>query len=334
MRTSLILISLSIFLVASIFAGIMVGSVKASIGDLINYLSGEHDILGYIVYNVRMPRTFAAAIAGASLAVSGLLLQTYFRNPLAGPYVLGISSAASFGVAMYILAGVCLLPGFRFGMAFPAFIASALAGSALAIAIVLAVAARVRSAVTLLIVGLMIGYVFSAVDQILITFANAKKVQLYVLWSFGTFSGVTWDYLRVMALILIPCLIFSFLLSKPLNAMLLGEEYAKTMGVNVRVVRVVTMALSAVFAAVVTAYCGIVAFVGLAIPHMAKLALKSSDHRLLIPATALLGGAITVLCDVAARMILNPVELPVSVITSIFGAPVVVYLVMRRNLAV
>ncbi len=326
-----ILILLSIFLFLTVVAGIMVGSVRASFSDFIKYMNGENDVLGYIVFNVRMPRTFAAALAGAALAVSGLLLQTYFRNPLAGPYVLGISSAASFGVAMYVLAGVCLIPDFKPGMAFPAFIASALAGSALAIAIVLTVAARVRSAVTLLIVGLMLGYVFSAIDQILITLANARKVQLYVLWSFGTFSGVTWEYLEVMASILIPCLILSFLLSKPLNAMLLGESYARTMGVNVKFVRVVTMALSAVFAAIVTAYCGIVAFIGLAVPHISKLALKTSDHRLLIPATALLGGSITVLCDVAARMLLNPVELPVSVITSMFGAPIVVYLVMKRN---
>ncbi len=333
-RNAAIMVLLIIFLFSSIAAGILVGSVNASISDLIRYLSGKNDVLGYIIFNVRIPRTLAAAIAGASLAVSGLLLQTYFRNPLAGPYVLGISSAASFGVALYVLAGISLIPNFSFGMMFPAFIASALAGSALAILLILAVAARVKSAVTLLIVGLMIGYMFSAVDQILITFANAKRVQLYVLWSFGTFSGVTWDYLKVMTAILIPCLMLTVLLSKPLNAMLLGENYAKTMGVNVRAVRVVVISLSAVFAAIVTAYCGIIAFVGLAVPHIAKLALKASDHRILIPATILAGAAITVTCDIAARMLLSPVELPISVITSLFGAPVVVYLVLKRRFSV
>jgi len=333
-RSIFALLVLSAFLLASVIAGIMIGSVKASISDLLNYLSGKRDILGYIIYNVRIPRTIAAAVAGASLAVSGLLLQTYFRNPLAGPYVLGISSAASFGVALYVLAGVSLVPNFYFGMMMPAFIASALAGSLLATLLILAVATKVKSAVSLLIVGLMLGYMFSAVDQILITFANAKRVQLYVLWSFGTFSGVTWGYLWIMSVILIPCLILSVLLSKPLNAMLLGENYAKTMGVNVKFIRVMIVLLSAVFAAVVTAYCGIVAFVGLAVPHIAKLALKASDHRLLIPATALAGAAITVACDVAARMLLSPVELPISVITSLFGAPVVVYLVLERRFSV
>ncbi len=320
---------LFVALLASIALSLSVGSVKTSISDLIKYLSGKSDISGYIVFNIRMPRTFAAAIAGASLAVSGLLLQTYFRNPLAGPYVLGISSAASFGVALYVLAGFCL--GFS-TTAVPAFVASALAGSLLAIGIVIVVAARVRSAVSLLIVGLMLGYVFSAVDQILVTFANAKKVQIYLLWSFGTFSGVTWDYLKVMVLILLPCIVISALLSKQLNALLLGENYAKTMGVNVKVVRIAIMLLSAIFSAVVTAYCGIVAFIGLAVPHIARMSLKTSDHKLLIPSTALMGGTITVMCDVIARAILSPAELPVSVVTSLFGAPVVVYLVMKRPL--
>ncbi len=320
---------LFVALLASIALSLSVGSVKASISDLIKYLSGKNDISGYIVFNIRMPRTFAAAIAGASLAVSGLLLQTYFRNPLAGPYVLGISSAASFGVALYVLAGFCL--GFS-TTAVPAFVASALAGSLLAIGIVIVVAARVRSAVSLLIVGLMLGYIFSAVDQILVTFANAKKVQIYLLWSFGTFSGVTWDYLKVMVLILLPCIVISAMLSKQLNALLLGEDYAKTMGVNVKAVRIAIMLLSAIFSAVVTAYCGIVAFIGLAVPHIARMSLKTSDHKLLIPSTALMGGAITVMCDVIARAILSPAELPVSVVTSLFGAPVVVYLVMKRSL--
>ncbi len=323
--------ALFVLLIFSILLGIAAGSVKASVQDLINYLSGKNDVLGYIVFNIRIPRTLAAAIAGASLAVSGLLLQTYFRNPLAGPYVLGISSAASFGVAMYILAGISLIPGFSFGMYAPAFVASSLMGSAIAIIVIVLVATRVRSGVTLLIVGLMLGYAFSAVDQILITLANAKNVQIYVLWTFGTFSGVTWGYLEVMCILLIPCLIASFLLSKHLNALLLGEDYAATMGVNVRVTRVILMTISAVLASVVTAYCGIIAFIGLAIPHVARMLLKTSDHRFLIPASILVGGSISVVCDVIARMLLNPIELPVSVVTSLFGAPVVIYLVTSRS---
>ena len=323
--------ALFVLLIFSILLGITAGSVKTSFHDLVNYLSGKNDVLGYIVFNIRIPRTLAAAIAGASLAVSGLLLQTYFRNPLAGPYVLGISSAASFGVAMYILAGVSLIPGFSFGMYAPAFVASSLIGSAIAITVIVLVATRVRSGVTLLIIGLMLGYAFSAVDQILITLANAKNVQIYVLWTFGTFSGVTWGYLEVMCILLIPCLIASFLLSKHLNALLLGEDYAATMGVNVRVTRVILMTISAVLASVVTAYCGIIAFIGLAIPHVARMLLKTSDHRFLIPASILVGGSISVLCDVIARMLLNPIELPVSVVTSLFGAPVVIYLVTSRS---
>ncbi len=319
---------LLILLTVSIFLGIIIGSVNASIFDLIKFLSGKNDVLGYIVFEVRMPRTFAAAIAGASLAVSGLLLQTYFRNPLAGPYVLGISSAASFGVALYILAGVILVPNFSFYA--PAFVVSALLGSAIAILVLVLVAAKVRSGVTLLIVGLMIGYAFSAVDQILITFANARNVQIYILWSFGTFSGVTWSYLEFMLIILLPVIVSSFFLSKSLNALLLGEEYAKTMGINVKVVRIAIMCISAILTAVVTAYCGIIAFVGLAVPHIVRLFFKTSNHFILIPASALAGASITVLCDIIARMLLNPIELPISVVTSLFGAPIVIYLVINR----
>lgn len=314
---------LILFLISAFLLGISIGSVKTSPYDLIRYLETGKDVKGYIVWEVRFPRTLGAMIGGMCLAISGLLLQTYFRNPLAGPYVLGISSASSLAVALYVLAGV--------GIHDLGIVGSAFLGSLLATILIIALAGKVRSAVTLLIAGLMLGYIFSAFERILITLAESRKVYRFILWTFGSFSGITWNNVGTMYAIGVPTLIFAFLLSKPLNALLLGEDYARSMGVNVKVIRVLVVAIASLLASVVTAFAGIVAFIGLAIPHMARLILKTSDHRTLIPATALLGGGVTVLCDVVARMLLNPVELPVSVVTSLFGAPIVIYLVMKRR---
>ncbi len=307
----------------SVVSGIMIGTVHASISDLINYIKGRRDIKGYIILDVRIPRTLGAFFGGAALAVSGLLLQTYFRNPLAGPYVLGISSAASFGVALYILAGV--------GLGYFGLVGAAFFGSLIAIAVILALASKVRSAVTLLIAGLMFGYIFSALENILITVAQSQKVHEFVLWTLGSFSGITWNDLRTLTIYSIPAIVAALLLAKPLNALLLGEDYAKSMGVNVRFVRIVLITVASFLAALVTAFAGIVAFIGLAVPHIAKLIFKTSDHRILIPGVVFCGALITVFCDVVSRVLLAPVELPISVVTSLFGAPIVIALVVKRR---
>ncbi|WP_245604093.1 FecCD family ABC transporter permease [Geoglobus ahangari] len=308
---------------ASVLAGFMLGSVAASLEDLLDAISGKDNIKGYIILNVRVPRTLGAYIGGAALALSGLMLQTYFRNPLAGPYVLGISSAASLGVALYVLAGV--------GWSYYGLVGSSMLGSLVAILFVLVLASRVRSAVTLLIAGLMFGYVFGAVERILITFAESRQVHEFVLWTFGSFSGVTWDDLRIFSALVLVSLMLSVALAKPLNAMLLGEEYARSMGVDVRAVRVAVVTMSSFLAALVTAFAGIVAFIGLAVPHIVRMLFRTSDHRVLIPAVSVCGALITVICDIVARTIASPVELPISVVTSLFGAPIVVLLIMKRR---
>ncbi len=318
-----ILCILTLFSLASVLAGILVGSVHATPYDLYLYLEGRGDVRGFIIWDVRVPRTLGAFLGGMCLALSGLLLQTYFRNPLAGPYVLGISSASSLAVAMCVLFGV--------GMHSLGVVGSAFLGAILATILITVLATRVRSAVTLLVAGLMLGYVFSALEQILITLAESRRVYQFVLWTFGSFSGITWNDLTLLAILCIPATVLTFTLSKPLNALLLGEEYARSMGANVKAVRIAVVTLSSFLTSVVTAFAGIVAFVGLATPQMAKLLLKTSDHRVLIPATIMLGASVTVLCDVLSRVLLYPVELPISVVTSMFGAPVVIYLVMKRR---
>ncbi len=316
----IILFFLSLFVVST---GIMVGSVDATVGDLLESLSGKDNIKGYIILNVRAPRTFGAYLGGSALALSGLMLQTYFRNPLAGPYVLGISSAASLGVALYVLAGV--------GWDYYGLVGSAMAGSVVAILMVLLLASRVKSAVTLLIAGLMLGYVFGAIERILITFAESRQVHEFVMWTFGSFSGITWEDLEILTITVLLSAILSIILAKPLNAMLLGEEYARSMGVNIRVVRIAVVTLSSFLAALITAFAGIVAFIGLAVPHIARMLFRTSDHRILIPAVAVCGALITVTCDIVARTIASPVELPISVVTSLFGAPIVVFLILKRK---
>ncbi|WP_202319108.1 FecCD family ABC transporter permease [Archaeoglobus neptunius] len=326
MRRAAVALLLLIFLsLVSVFAGIAVGSANIGIKDVLNTLTGKGkgDIKDYIILNVRLPRTIGAYFGGAALALSGLLLQTYFRNPLAGPYVLGISSAASLGVALYVLSQI--------GIGYYGLVGSALIGSIAAIIIILSIATKVRSSVSLLIIGLMLSFVFGAVEKILITFAESEAVHQFVLWTFGSFSGITLDDLPVIISTTLSTFVLSVLLAKPLNALIMGEEYAKSMGVNVRFVRFMIILVSSFITALVTAFAGIVAFVGLATPHITRLILKTSDHRVLIPAVALCGATITVVCDIVSRTIVAPVEIPVSVATSLFGAPIVISLVIRRR---
>ena len=316
----LILLVSSLF---SVFAGAIIGPVSVSLKDLFNALNGSKDIKSYIILNVRLPRTVAAYLGGASLALSGLLLQTYFRNPLAGPYVLGISSAASFGVALYVLSGI--------GIGYYALVGSAIAGSIVAIVLVLIIASRVKSAVTLLIIGLMLGYIFGALERILITFAESEAVHQFVLWTFGSFSGVTYGDLPVIFSVTFFVFSLAIFLAKPLNALLMGEDYAKSMGVNVKLTRIIIVLLSSISAAVITAFAGIIAFVGLATPHITRLIFRTSDHRMLIPSVIVCGALITVLCDIFSRTIAAPIELPISVATSLIGAPIVISLILRRK---
>ncbi|MCD6493486.1 MAG: iron ABC transporter permease [Archaeoglobaceae archaeon] len=323
MKKILILFLIFAVSLASVFAGVMIGSVGVGFNDLIRAINGEKSITSYILLKVRLPRTIGAYLGGAALALSGLLLQTYFRNPLAGPYVLGISSAASLGVALYILCGI--------GISYYGLVGSALIGSLMAMILVLMVASRIRSAVTLLILGLMFGYVFGALERILITFAESEAVHQFVLWTFGSFSGITLEDVPTISFTIISAFFLAFLLAKPLNALLMGEEYARTMGVNVKIARVSIVFLSCFLAAIVTAFAGIVAFIGLATPHITRLIFRTSDHKILIPGVILCGALITVFCDIVSRTIAAPVELPISVATSLFGAPIVMFLILKRK---
>lgn len=323
-------------LLCSFLLNISLGSVKISFAEVTKIILHKFIFLQdaggtvneAVVWKIRLPRAIATVLGGAALAVSGLLLQIFFRNPIVGPYVLGISSGATLFVGLVVLAGLTF--GFGVGSPFLLF-GAAFLGSLIVMALVLVIANKVKSVVTLLVIGLMVGYLCSAVTSLLMAFAQKEQLHGFVMWTLGSFAGFTWKQVFVVAVIGIPCLLGTLLICKPLNALLLSEDYAKSMGVSIKTFRVVIVVLSSLLAGLITAFAGPVAFIGQAGPHISRLLFGTSDNRLLIPGTVLLGAIITSLCDLAARMLYNPVELPISAVTSFFGAPIVIYLILKRR---
>lgn len=312
-------------------ANISIGSISYPLSQVWESLTNPAltDDISFIIWKIRLPRALAAAMGGAFLAASGLLLQVYFRNPIVGPFILGISSGATVMVSLVMLTSA----GLQMATATPflATLAGCL-GAYVVMLIVVAIAAKVKSAVTLLIVGLMMGYICGAFTGILQALADKEKIKGFVLWQMGSFSGFKWMEIWIMVLFGGALLLGIYLLSKPLNAFLLGEDYASSMGVNIRRFRLFILLAASSLAGLVTAMAGPVAFIGLAVPHMARLSFGTSDNRILVPGAALMGAVVTSLCDLIARMWLSPVELPLSAITAIFGAPIVIGLLLKRGM--
>ncbi len=312
---------------------VSIGSVRIPFFETCRIL-GRHltdSVPGAIIWKIRLPRALSTLFCGGYLAIGGLLLQVFFRNPIVGPFILGISSGATLMVALVMLAGLSI----GILSVHPFFLSLAAFSGALAVMVViLLVASRVKNVITLLIIGLMTGYVCHAVTSILIVFAEKERVKGFVLWQMGSFSGFSWQELYLVVLLGMPLLIGTYLMSKQLNAFLLGEDYAKSMGVNIKVFRFLIVIFSSALAGLVTAFAGPVAFIGLAVPHMAKLTFGTSDNKLLIPAVILFGAIVTALCDLVARTMFAPVELPISAITSFIGAPIVIGLLLKRRVAI
>lgn len=326
-----IFILLLMALVFAFLLSIAMGSVKISLSEVANIIIKnirDDSVNSTIVWRIRLPRSLAAVMGGAAVAVAGLLLQVFFRNPIVDSYVLGVSSGSTLFIALLMLGGVTF--GFSTLSPYTLFI-GAFFGAVAVTAIILAFAYKVRSVVTLLVIGLMVGYLCSAATGLLLTFADNEKVKGFVVWTMGSFAGFTWERVKVLAFLGIPFLFFAFVISKPLNAFLLGEEYAKSMGVNIKLFRICIIFVSSVLTAAVTAFAGPVAFVGMSVPHIARLSLRTSDNRILVPASILLGGIITALCDLAARTLLAPAELTISTVTSFFGVPIVIWLLLKRR---
>lgn len=337
-REALVLSSLTVGLVGAFVASLVLGSTHVPIPDVIGVLlrtapadSGS----AMVLENIRLPRSLTALLAGASLGIAGLQMQTLFRNPLADPFALGISSGASLGVAVVVLgSGMSVANAFgaSTGLAGDALlIAAAICGAIAVLAIVLAVSARVSNPSTVLILGLMFGYTASAIVTVLVGASSPERLMELARWGFGSFSGVTWQRLWLFAPATLAGVSLAAIMTKQLNALLLGENYARSMGVAVRRARLLTMLGASTLGAVVTAFCGPIAFLGIAVPHLCRGLLGTSNHRVLVPAVVMLGGIVALAAQVVSLLPGNAGILPLNAVTSIIGAPVVVAILLRSR---
>ncbi len=314
------------------------GSVWIPLKTVVSILLGRVDAAEdwrQIVLLFRLPRALTAMLAGAALGMAGLKMQTLFRNPLADPFVLGISSGASLGVALVVMAAGGLKWSIFLEQAGLAgnvsLVLSAILGATAVLGIVLGVARRVESNLTLLIIGLMFGYITGAAVQVLMQFALEYQMRSYIAWTFGSFGSVTWGQMGVFAPAVVCGLVVAWVLIKPLDALLLGDGYARSMGVNVRLVRSWIIGGASVLAGAVTAYCGPIGFLGIAVPHLGRILLKTSDHRRLVPAVMILGATLALLADLISQAPGTQTALPLNAVTALIGAPVVVGVILRRR---
>ncbi len=335
--TMLLMLLLALSIIAFIILNLLLGTVRIPAGDVIDILLGNHSdnrIWTNIVMKSRLPQSLTAAMAGAGLAVSGLLMQTVFRNPLAGPSVLGISSGASLGVACVVLlsgsiGGVTLSR--LGGIGEVSITLSAITGSLLIMALIAFVARKVRGNVTLLIMGVMIGYIANAIIGVLKFFSAEEDIRAYVIWGLGSFSRVSGGQTTVFIVLMMILLPTAFFLIKTLNLLLLGDSYARNLGLNIKRARLLVIGCSGVLVAVVTAYCGPIVFLGLAVPHICRGLFHTSNHAVVLPASLLGGASLALLCNLIARLPGFEGALPVNSVTALVGAPVVMWVLFYKR---
>lgn len=306
-----------------------IGSISIPLSDVVKCFTGaEVDAVNLnIIRDIRLPRAFAAMVLGGALALAGYLLQSFFANPIAGPFILGISSGAKLVVALVMI----FLIRSAVGVSSYALILAAFAGAMISMGFVLLMSGKVQNMSMLVISGVMIGYICSAVTDFVVTFADDADIVNLHNWSKGSFSGVTWGNVKVMTVVVIITFLLIFLLSKPISAYELGETYARNMGVNIRLLRMFLVILSSILSACVVAFAGPISFVGVATPHLVKAMLKTTKPILMIPACFLGGSAFCLMCDLIARTVFAPTELSISTVTAVFGAPVVLWVMAGRR---
>jgi len=337
-REAAILVGLMLALGAVFLVSLALGSTSIPLRQVVMALmvtSPGSDGVGFIVETIRLPRSLTAMLAGASLAIAGLQMQTLFRNPLADPFALGITSGASLGVALVVLGagyGPATAFGTAMGMRGDALVTiAAIVGAAVVLGLVLIVSSRIGIPTTVLILGLMFGYAVSAVVTVLISASQPERLQQWAQWGFGSFSGVTWQRMRLFAPLTVFGVVIASATTKQLNALLLGENYARSMGLAVKRARLLTMLGASVLGAVVTAFCGPIAFIGIAVPHLCRGLLGTSDHRVLVPAVVLMGGAVALVAQIVSLLPGSAGVLPLNAVTSLMGAPVVVAVLLRSR---
>lgn len=326
-RYIIVLFLLGVSVVALVGWNICVGTVRIPLADIFASIRGEKIENSRILWDIRMPRTLAAMILGGALALAGYLLQTFFHNPIAGPFVLGISSGAKMVVALVMV----FLMGQAVKITSWALIAAAFVGAMISMGFVLLMSRRVHNMSMLVVSGVMIGYICSAITELVVTFASDAEIVNLHNWSRGSFSGMTWENVAVMTGVVAVTFFLVFLMAKPLSAYQLGEVYARNLGVDIRLLRIAMVLLSSILSACIVAFAGPISFVGIAAPHLVKSLLGTARPIWMIPACFLGGSVFCLFCDLLARTMFAPTELSISTVTAIFGAPVVLWIMVRRN---
>lgn len=327
MRYILAFLVLGISTVMLVILNICIGTVEIPFRDILQSIAGKSVDNKRILWDIRMPRTFAALLLGGALGLAGYLLQTFFHNPIAGPFVLGISSGAKMMVALVMV----FLMGNALHVSSAALVAAAFVGALLSMGFVLAVSRKVNHMAMLVVSGVMIGYICSAITELVVTFASDSDIVNLHNWSRGSFSGMTWNNVKVITGVVLVTFVLIFWIAKPLSAYQLGEVYAQNMGVNIPAFRVLLVILSSILSACIVAFAGPISFVGVAVPHLVKSLLRTTKPILMIPACFLGGSVFCLFCDLLARMLFAPTELSISTVTAVFGAPVVIIVMMRRK---
>lgn len=322
-------ILLSILCMVAFVADIALGSVTIAPKEIYHALFVDNESIFYqIILNHRLPKAVTALLIGSSLSVAGLLMQTLFRNPLAGPDVLGINSGASLGVALLTLGGasIPMLIGNSYAQ-----VIAAILGAVLILALVLLTSTKVKNTVSLLIVGVMFGYFTSSIVSILQNLSNPDTLKLFITWTFGSLSAVGWDQLQVLAPILVFAIILALLIIKPLNAFLLGSQYAKGLGISIDRTRLHIILITSILAGTATAFTGPIGFIGITIPHIARGLFKTSNHKVILPASVVCGATVLLICDIISQMPTFNTTLPINAVTSLFGAPIILWILLRRR---
>jgi iron complex transport system permease protein len=335
-RSFFLMVMLVAILLIVFVADLVTGSFTISISEIGRILNGSdpNGNLDFIFWNIRLPKATTAILSGAGLSLCGLMMQTLFRNPLAGPFVLGVSSGASLGVALLVMASAWFggsfltgsLPYGHWGL-----VLAAVAGSVLVMMLVILMSLRVSDSVSILIIGMMFGSATGAMVSVLQYFSDPDTVHSFLVWTFGSISGVTWIHLRLLAPLVIIGIIAGLAMQKPLNAMLLGDNHARAIGIRIRTSRIIIILTTSLLTGVITAFTGPIAFIGLAVPHLARALFRTPDHRLVTPATLLTGSILLLFCDMLSQLPSANQVLPINSVTSLIGAPVVIWVILRNR---
>lgn len=336
-RVAVAFVALIVALAVATVLSVTMGSVTVPLGDTLRVLFGQaasDPRWEMVVRDLRLPRTITAIAVGAALGIAGLQMQTLFRNALADPYILGASSGASLGVALVVVAGGGGAGGFTAnlaGLGRAGVVIAAALGAAAVLMLIVVLSRWVRSAVTLLLIGVMLGSATTAVVSVLLVYADPQRTQQFLVWGLGSFTATTWSDLKLLVPVVVAGIALALLTVRALNALLLGEGYARSMGIDIRTVRLTTVVSAALLAGVTTAFCGPIGFLGLIVPHLARMAFGTSDHRVLLPGVALLGAVVALVCGLVSQMPGTDTVFPLNAVTALVGAPVVIVVLVRSR---